>query len=188
MAKILVTGANGYIGKHVVNYLSKNNVDFIGTDLCENLRDDISFIEADIFKDNDLYEKAGRPEILLHLAWRDGFVHNSINHINDLPMHYNFLKKLIDNGIKHVAILGSVHEIGFFEGSVNENTPTNPQSLYGISKDALRKSIELECKNKTIIFQWIRGYYIVGNSEYGCSIFSKITKAVKDGKKSFLLR
>lgn len=81
--------------------------------------------------------------------------------------------------------MGSVHEVGFYEGSVNENTPTNSQSLYGISKDALRKVIELECKNHDTVLQWIRGYYIVGNSEFGNSVFSKITQSVKKGKTEF---
>ena len=119
------------------------------------------------------------------MAWRDGFVHNSINHINDLSKHYNYIKKMINSGVKHIAVLGSMHEIGFYEGSINENTPTNPQSLYGISKDALRKLVQLETGNKDIVFQWIRGFYIVGNTEDGCSIFSKIVQAEKIGKKEF---
>lgn len=34
-------------------------------------------------------------------------------------------------------------------------------------------------------WQWLRGYYIVGHSEFGCSIFSKITAAEKEGKTEF---
>ena len=75
--------------------------------------------------------------------------------------------------------------MGFFEGSINENTPCNPQSLYGISKNALRRIVELECMNNNVIFQWLRGFYIVGNTEDGCSIFSKIVQANKAGKKEF---
>ena len=41
------------------------------------------------------------------------------------------------------------------------------------------------CKANNVLFQWIRGYYIVGNSEKGASIFSKITAAEKEGKKEF---
>lgn len=67
--------------------------------------------------------------------------------------------------------MGSMHEIGFYEGSINENTPTNPQSLYGISKNALRQAIEVDTKENDILFQWIRGFYIVGNAKSGCSIF-----------------
>ena len=79
--------------------------------------------------------------------------------------------------MKKVAVLGSMHEVGFFEGSINETTPTNPQSLYGISKNALRNAVELLCKKHSIIFQWLRGFYIVGNTIDGSSIFSKIVQA-----------
>ena len=82
-------------------------------------------------------------------------------------------------------MLGSMHEVGFHEGSINENTPCNPLSLYGIAKNALRQSIQIQQKTKDFVFQWIRGYYIVGNAERGCSIFSKITQSVKEGKKTF---
>lgn len=184
--KILVTGANGYLGQGIVKQLLDDGNEVIATDLKNDNIDKRAKIKImDIFNLDDPYRYFEKPDIVLHLAWRDGFVHNSINHINDLPRHYLFLKKFIEANISQIAVLGSVHEVGFYEGSVNENTPTNPQSLYGISKDALRKAIELECKNHDTVLQWIRGYYIVGNSEFGNSVFSKITQSVKKGKTEF---
>lgn len=183
--KILVTGANGYLGKGIVKQLLDDGHDVIATDFKDNNIDKRSIVKcANIFELLDPYNYFEQPDILLHLAWRDGFIHNSINHMIDLPKHYNFIKKIIDSGVKHISILGSMHEIGFYEGSVNEYTPTNPQSLYGISKNALRQALEIYCKND-IIFQWLRGFYIVGNSDIGSSIFSKIAKAAKNGQKEF---
>ena len=59
-------------------------------------------------------------------------------------MHYAFIKNLVESNIEKVVVMGSMHEIGFYEGSINENSPTNPQSLYGISKDALRNLVKLK--------------------------------------------
>ena len=81
--------------------------------------------------------------------------------------------------------MGSMHEIGFFEGSIKEDSPCNPTTPYGISKNSLRMLTSMLCEQKNKKYMWLRGYYIVGNSEYGSSIFSKITAAVKDGKKEF---
>ena len=84
-----------------------------------------------------------------------------------------------------IACMGSMHEIGFFEGCIREDTPCNPVTPYGISKNALRELTGLLCDQNGKKFQWLRGYYIVGNSQYGSSVFSKITAAENDGQKLF---
>ncbi|GAA5363972.1 NAD(P)-dependent oxidoreductase [Streptococcus uberis] len=184
--KILVTGANDYLGKGVVKELLDKGYQVIATDFKSNYIDSRATIfEEDLFKIDNPFEHFGKPDILIHMAWRDGFVHNSINHINDLPLHYNFIENMIKSGLKHVTVLGSMHEVGFYEGAITENTPTHPQSLYGISKDALRNAIELLCKQNSVIFQWLRGFYIVGNTKDGSSIFSKIIQANLEGKTEF---
>lgn len=45
--------------------------------------------------------------------------------------------------------------------------------------------MELKCKEKGCGFQWLRGFYIVGNTEDGCSIFSKIVQASHRGQTEF---
>lgn len=92
---------------------------------------------------------------------------------------------MIDSGAKHIAVMGSMHEVGFYEGSINEDTPCWPQSLYGVSKNALRQIVIQECQRKNVICQWLRGFYIVGNTEDGSSIFSKIVQATNKGQKEF---
>ena len=184
--KVLVTGANGYMGTGIVKQLLDDGIEVIATDFkLDKVESRAVKIEEDIFQDDNPFDNLGKPDVLLHLAWRDGFKHNSINHINDFPQHYAFIKKFIDRKIKKICCMGSMHEIGFYEGSINENTPTNPQSLYGISKNALRQAIEVDTKENDILFQWIRGFYIVGNAKSGCSIFSKLAQAASEGKEYF---
>lgn len=160
----------------------------IATDFSLNHVDDcLVKITANLFDITNPYDFFEKPDVLLHLAWRDGFKHNSLYHMKDLPKHYAFIRSIIEGGISRVCIMGSMHEIGFYEGSIDENTPINPQSLYGISKNALRQSIDLLHKETDFIFQWIRGFYIVGNVEHGCSIFSKLADAEHKGQKVFPL-
>lgn len=184
--RVLVTGANGYLGQGVVNSLLDNGNEVIATDFKLDFVDDrATKQECDLFSVENPYEYFGKPDALLHLAWRDGFVHYSDSHIADLPKHYHFLKQMVDSGIKKISVMGTMHEIGFFEGSINENTPCHPMSLYGIGKDALRNCVSMMTNGTDTIWQWLRGYYIVGHSEFGCSIFSKITAAEKEGKVEF---
>lgn len=184
--KILVTGANGYLGQGIVRSILNNGHCVVATDFNTQFVDErAERIVCNLFEVDNPYSFFGEPDVLLHLAWRDGFVHYSSAHIDDLPKHYAFIKKMVDGGIQQVAVMGSMHEIGFFEGSINESTPCHPTTPYGIGKNALRDLIQMICKQKNIVFQWLRGYYIVGNSKFGSSIFSKITAAVDEGKTEF---
>lgn len=184
--KILVTGANGYLGQGVVKALLDRGQEVIAVDFKTDFVDErASKYVCNLFEIEDPFGTFEEPDVIIHMAWRDGFRHDSLNHMNDLANHYHFLSRMIQAGISQVVVLGSMHEVGFFEGSINEATPTNPQSLYGIAKNALRQSIELLQKDYDFVFQWIRGFYIVGNVQYGCSIFSKIAEAVEQGKKEF---
>lgn len=184
--KILVTGANGYIGSKVVSKLIDMNHEVIAVDFKSNHIDKRATIIVDnIFENKNFYELFGKPDVCLYLAWRDGFVHNSPNHVLDLSNHFRFLKNLVDAGIKQIAVMGTMHEAGYFEGKMSELESTNPKTMYGIAKDALRRSLEAYCKDKDVKFQWLRAFYIFGDDEFGNSIFCKIRQAVKEGKTSF---
>ena len=184
--KILVTGANGYLGQGIVKQLLDDGLEVIATDLKTDYVDlRAKTVDADLFSIEDPYVFFGSPDAILHLAWRNGFSHNDISHIIDLPKHFLFIEKMVNSGLKKVSIMGTMHEIGFYEGVIDENTSCNPINFYGISKNALRCFIETMVKNRDIVFQWLRGFYIVGNSTFGNSIFSKITKASSDGIKEF---
>lgn len=184
--KILVTGANGYLGQGIVKKMLDLNLEVIATDLSiNNIDNRAKKIATNLFEIEKPYDFFEKPDVVLHMAWRDGFVHYSENHINDLPKHFKFIKNIMNSPIKTIAVMGSMHEVGFWEGAINEDTPCNPLSLYGISKNALRNIVEVLAKQNNINYQWLRGFYIVGNSQYGCSIFSKITAMVNEGKKEF---
>ena len=184
--KVLVTGANGYLGQGVVKSLLDKGYEVLAVDIATtNIDSRAKRFSVNLFEIENPYNFFESPDVLLHMAWRDGFVHYSEAHFNDLPKHVEFIKKFIKTDIKTIAVMGSMHEIGFFEGSIDEHTPCYPENFYGIAKNALRQAVESLCKQNNKKFQWLRGYYIVGNSEFGASIFSKITAAVKEGKKKF---
>ena len=184
--KILVTGANGYLGQGITKHLLDLGHHVVAVDFAvDHVDDRAERIACDLFSIDNPFESFGKPDVLLHLAWRDGFVHYSDAHIEDLSKHYSFIKSFADSPIEKIVVMGSMHEIGFFEGSIKEDTPCNPTTPYGISKNALRELTAMLCAQKGRKFQWLRGYYIVGNSRYGSSIFSKITAAEMEGKEEF---
>lgn len=183
---ILVTGANGYLGRGIVKQLLDDGQIVIAADYSLDGVDSRAIKkECDLFTIKEPFPFFDKPDVLLHLAWRNGFVHNSDTHLNDLPGHVSFIKRMIEGGIKKICIMGTMHEVGFYEGSIDERTSCNPLNLYGIAKNALRDASKLLCQESNVLFQWLRGFYIVENTSYGNSIFSKIVAAEKKGDRLF---
>ena len=186
--KILVTGANGYIGRHVVKALLDMDVRVIACDLntadVDSRAEKVDFNLFDL-PDGNVFEQLGSPDVCLHMAWRNGFVHNAPTQMGDLSAHYRFMTAMIDGGLKHLAVMGTMHEVGYWEGAIDENTPCNPISMYGIAKDALRRAMMLYTAQKGTILQWLRCYYILGDDKKNNSIFCKLLMAAEQGKKTF---
>lgn len=185
--RVLVTGAAGYIGRHVVKAFCDAGHEVYVTDFSyKGIDERAQRMDIPIFDgDKNIYEKFGKPDVLVHMAWRDGFVHNSPAHMKDLSAHVTFLQNMIDGGLRYLTVMGSMHEVGYWEGAIDENTPCNPMSMYGIAKNALRQALMLYAKDREVHLHWLRAYYIYGDDARGSSIFAKLYQAAEDGRTEF---
>jgi dTDP-6-deoxy-L-talose 4-dehydrogenase (NAD+) len=187
---ILVTGSSGYIGRHVVAELLGRGHRVTASDMALDSysvgEPRITQTQENIFSGAaDIFDRLGRPDALIHLAWEAGFVHNSPVHMQKLSAHFRFLTDMAAGGLTDMAVMGSMHEVGFFEGAVTAETPCHPLSLYGVAKNALRQALLIEAARQDFRLYWLRGYYIYGDDMRGSSIFAKISQAAAEGKKNF---
>lgn len=187
--RVLVTGGAGYIGRHVVRSLLDRGHDVTatvrpGSSAVVDAR--ATVVSADILDPAfDVTTLATEPfDRVIHLAWQDGFSHNAPSHLAQLSNHFSLLDRLVTWGVSRVAVLGTMHEVGYWEGAIDENTPTNPLTLYGIAKDALRRSVFVHLAERAQV-QWLRCYYIHGDDRSNHSIFTRILNAADEGKSSF---
>ena len=187
MKTILVTGAGGYIGTHVVKALLDmgHRVIAVGHHR-EQVDARAQWSDIPIFSgDPDIYKSLGKPDVCIHMAWHNGFVHNSASHMLELSRHIEFLQNMMQAGLPSLSVMGTMHEVGYWEGAIDENTPCAPLSQYGVAKNALRQSLLLSAKDSGCKVHWLRAYYITGDDLRGSSIFSKLTQAEINGQKEF---
>lgn len=191
MKTVLITGANGYIGSHVVAALLNTNekIKVVACDFDNyNIDKRANFVRYDILanaNNSNLYNEVGKPDILLHLAWKDGFNHNATSHIELLSSHYLFIKNLIDSGCTQIAIAGSFREYGACNGKVSENHECVCDNNYSLAKQTLHKAIKFYIEDKNVCLYWLRFFTPYGNDHLNNSILSKILKWEEEGKETF---
>lgn len=194
--KVLVTGASGFIGNHVVQYLLLNNHEVVATSRDESKAkqktwyDKVKYIPFDITslsKNENLFDFFGQPDVLIHLAW-DGLPNflDTIHIDKNLFFHYEFLKNYIESGGNHIVITGTCLEYGMQSGSLDEDMIPQPDCAYAVAKDSLRRFIvELQKKHTGLVYQWVRLFYMFGEGQYSKAILPQLELAVKKGENVF---
>lgn len=188
MSRVVVTGAAGYLGPHVVTALLDRGHDVVAAvrpGSGRGLDPRAEVVEADILAaDFDAARFGELPHAVVHLAWKDGFRHNSSAHMSQLSAHFDLLTGLAERGVARIVALGTMHEVGYWEGAIEAATPTAPLSQYGIAKEALRRSLALAVPSSTSL-AWARAYYIYGDDRRSESIFRKLLDAADEGRTEF---
>lgn len=184
---VLVTGGSGYIGTYVVRTLLDMGHTVMVASMPGEKTDERALpCPVPIFSGaTDIYEQVGRPDVCIHMAWKDGFVHNSPSHMEYLSDHITFCRSMMRGGLPILSCMGTMHEVGYWEGAIDENTPCNPQTQYGIAKNAMRQSLLLSARELGCDVHWLRLFYIVSDSVQGNSIFARLMQAAQEGKTRF---
>ena len=192
--KILVTGATGFVGNHLINALLNNpinkNIKIIATSTSKERAKHfdwynfVNFIEFnyDELTEINYYDFFEKPDLLIHLAWKGLPNYENFNHIeNNLLQHYSFLKNIISNGLTNITCVGTCFEYGMVNGEMSCNRVTNPSNYYAIAKDTLRKTLFNLKKDYNFDLKWLRLFYIYGNGQSSTSLYSQLLKSIKSG-------
>jgi len=193
---ILITGGAGFIGKHLVEFLLKNNQVLIYDDLSSSSKEIISnlekkgakFLQGDILDGDSLCEFSKGVDVIIHLAAKsdvkESMINPEITNKVNVDGTTNVMQCCVKNKIKKIIFASSAAVYGDCNGTIIESSVTNPQSPYGQSKLDAEKIIVKNCKENKIehiIFRMFNVYGKGQNKQYA-GVISKFLESVKDDK------
>ncbi len=184
--KVLVTGAAGFVGRHVVAQLLERGHEVIAAARDETKArrlawfDHVRFIACDIHGPIDRpAERFGQPEAVMHLAWPGLPNYDALFHYEKtLPADYRFLKSLVQGGVDQLLVTGTCFEYGMQSGALAENLPTAPANPYALAKDTLRKQLQALQAQHAFTLQWARLFYMHGEGQSPNSVLAQLDRAI----------
>lgn len=169
--KVLVTGGTGFIGRNVVDELIKRGYEVhslvyppFAPEKDGLVQYEMNLLDKEVLEE---FFKNHSFENLIHLAWYVG----PKCHVHDLNLDWtiatlNLLKFFKESGGKKFLGAGTISEYEYKYGYlVEDQTPTDPQTLYGNSKNAIFNIAKVYCKQNNIDFKWPRIFNLYGPAE-----------------------
>jgi len=190
--KVLVTGASGFIGGHVVRALQEHlSCDIVATGRDQEKLDRLGVPSVAMDLSScapDTYEKVGRPDTLIHLAWPDLSSYREPAHIErHLWDSYRFVVAMVEAGVRRVSCVGTCYEYGLQEGCLAEDLPTAPVTTYGVAKDSLRLFLETRLDLESTEFHWLRPFYTYGEGQPSRALIPQLELAIERGAETFAM-
>lgn len=206
--KILITGASGFAGSHLIEYLIDSNKNIYGTYYSdkglENLdryKDKISLIKVDLTDENQTNDliKTIKPDQVYHLAAftsaAESFSSPKKTVINNISSQINLFESIKINKLKNtrILIISSAEVYGDVKPSdlpINEDTrfnPTNPYAVSKLTQDFLGRQYFIADGLKVVI---ARPFNHIGkrqSPDFVVSAFAKKIAEIEKGQKKPVL-
>lgn len=188
--RVLVTGATGFIGLHVLNVLAARadmNVTACGRSNSALLPAGVSCIRCDMLDIEDVRRlcRTVRPTHILHLAWGlpVGEYRWSPLNVKWAMATANFAEIAAECGAVRFVGGGSCAEYSpSFLPCHEENTPSCPDTPYGRAKLAAARMLLSLADATGLSVAWGRIFYPFGKGEASHRLLPSALRAIREGK------
>jgi len=192
---IFITGGTGFIGLHLIHYLSKQGDKITVFDNFNNSSNtinltgfNIKIIKGDILDYSLLSKSLNNIETVIHLAAQIS-VTDSIKDSNttmkvNIDGTQNVLDACLENNIKNFIAISTAAVFGNLDTILTENSKTDPISPYGKSKLMMEKKITDFSKKhnfNSIILRFFN-LYGSGQSPQYAGVITKFLASIRENK------
>jgi len=197
MKRIMVTGATGFVGRHVLSSLAKKGNRIVAAvridkaDIAANLSgiDDIVtthdlFSESEQWWQNNLRD----IDIVIHAAWYvvSGRYLTAPENLNCLTGTITLAKACIASGVSRFVGIGTCAEYDSSFGLLHTSTPLKPDTLYAACKSASYMTLSQLFRLHGIGFSWCRLFYLHGENEATDRFVPYLRKCMQEGLRADL--
>lgn len=188
MKRLLITGASGFIGRHVVELARARFGDVHAiTSRALGAQAGVVWHQADLLRAEETRQVLERlaPTHLLHLAWTvtPGAYWTSASNLDWLSASLELGRAFAAAGGQRMVCAGTCAEYDWAGGILSENTtPLAPTTLYGAAKLATGQVLEAFCRQVGVSFAWGRVFFTYGPFEHPDRLVSSIARALSRGE------
>jgi nucleoside-diphosphate-sugar epimerase len=194
--KVALTGATSTLGTAIIRECIENGIEviaFTNKGSLNEKRIPISNLVTKVYcslEEMKNFETGGLcAEVFFHLAW--GHTNRAVR--NDLRPQVDNIRYSLDSvelacrlGCKTYVGAGSQAEYGRTNQILTEDTPTNPETAYGMAKLCSGQMTRLECRNNGIRHVWPRILSTYGPNTQDTTILNYTISSLLRGEKPAL--
>ena len=191
--KFLVTGATGFVGRHLVAALLARGCEVRAVarnaETAQGMPwiNDVEFVSADIHAaELDVVALTDGVDALAHLAWPGLPNYRALFHFeHNLMADYRFIKSAVEAGVQQVLVTGTCFEYGMQSGPLSESTEPQPCNPYGLAKHTLHLFLQNLQQQQPFTLQWARLFYLHGEGQNPNSLLAALDRAIDAGEPTF---
>lgn len=190
--RILLTGATGFVGRHILAALCKADIDLllVVRDSSESCLPLASVVE--VLRTRDLFKESAEwwaavcqgVDIVIHAAWyaESGEYMKSPKNFDCLAGTLQLASGCVKAGVQRFVGIGSCSEYDVRFGNLSIDTPLSPTTPYAGAKAATFLALSTLLPQQGIEFAWARLFYLYGEGEDARRLVPYLHSRLSEGK------
>ena len=184
--RVLLTGANGFIGQVVVPLLLAQGAEVLAlTTDPKRVKDRWGLESVDVVTETEALVRESimtfHPSVLVHLAWSGLPDYSPTACLANVESSARVIRTALESGVSRFLGAGSCWEYGDRTGRLDESMATTPTKMFAQAKSCIRQLLETMAVETGTEARWARVFYAYGSGQRNTSLIPMTIRAWQEG-------